>query len=153
MEIINKLPMKSQSRIKTSFLTAVLVFAASTGWSSADELKNLEPFAWSNRIILVHETSDEEHAIARFTETKPEIIDRDIIWFVIHQNTIATNYEGKLDEHFAQTMISRFFKNNHNKVVLIGKDGTVKGAYGSLDLAAIFALIDTMPMRQQEMSQ
>ncbi|WP_202405758.1 MULTISPECIES: DUF4174 domain-containing protein [Halomonadaceae] len=36
-------------------------------------------------------------------------------------------------------------------VVLIGKDGGVKQRSRGLDVAGIFSLIDTMPMRQREM--
>jgi len=35
-------------------------------------------------------------------------------------------------------------------VVLIGKDGGIKQRSQGLDVAGIFALIDTMPMRKRE---
>lgn len=35
--------------------------------------------------------------------------------------------------------------------MIIGRDGGVKARYESLDLDAVFAVIDTMPMRIQEM--
>ena len=38
------------------------------------------------------------------------------------------------------------------KIILIGKDGGIKMEKEEFDLSAIYELIDSMPMRQQEMN-
>ena len=39
------------------------------------------------------------------------------------------------------------------QVILIGKDGEVKKRNNKLELDALYSLIDTMPMRKQEMHE
>ena len=78
------------------------------------------------------------------------IVDRDILWFILDDNGIATNYTGMVSPEFSSRIREDYFADG-SKVVLVGKDGGVKYRHKALELPDIFVRIDAMPMRQQEM--
>ena len=76
-----------------------------------------------------------------------------MVWFVLGEQTLHTNYEGKLEDQLRQALMDSYFTPvpSETAVRLIGKDGSLKSRSSDLDLEATFGLIDQMPMRRAEM--
>lgn len=108
----------------------------------------LERFRWEYRVLLVFENPEAIPALRRAEE---EVGDRQIVWFAAEGGQWKTNWEEELPQEFAQGL-SRYHRTGPGKpeVVLLGKDGGEKCRGRNFDLAAIFALIDSMPMRREE---
>lgn len=115
------------------------------------DLKNLEDFKWEKRIILVK--GNDAEALRQLRESVAAINDRDVIWFRLSGGKVETNYRGILPQDFASQLEKDYFEKFNSNVFLIGKDGGVKSEDEKLDLEKYFKLIDSMPMRRQEMKQ
>lgn len=114
----------------------------------SDELRSLSELRWKARIVLCKSDSallDKLHD-ATLSE-KERINERDIVYFIICGDRLISNYGGVLSSALQGEVQARLKK---EAVVLIGKDGEMKGAHSSLRWTEIFAAIDAMPMRQRE---
>ncbi len=116
-----------------------------------NKIENIEDFKWKNRIILVKENDDK--ALNQLRDADDEIKERDIIWFILKDNKVETNFDGDLSNNFAEYLENEYFKKFDENVFLIGKDGGVKSKDEKLDLKNYFGQIDSMPMRQREMRE
>jgi hypothetical protein len=123
------------------------MFAQSNELTMLTDLVSLQ---WKNRIIVVNETQNEEKVLALVEKHTAEINDRDIVWFIIKEDRTLTNYSGELSKDLFSSTRERYGA-GQGKVILIGKDGGIKSRFDRVDLEAIFAEIDAMPMRQYEM--
>jgi hypothetical protein len=122
--------------------------------AAGEALTTLESLRWANRIFLVYASAPgTDRAVEQLESFAAEIEDRQIAWFVLGDGRVRTNLEGPMDPAFEQHLKSRYFNPEPNGpvVVLIGKDGEVKSRLPNLDLDRLFAQIDSMPMRRQEM--
>ncbi len=115
-------------------------------------LKNLNSLQWKNRVIILNEMDDNDHIIKVLESQQKEILERDILWFMLSGNNTNSNYSGKLSESFAHDLRQQFGPKN-NQVILVGKDGGLKSIFDGVDLQGVFANIDSMPMRQLEMQR
>jgi len=113
-------------------------------------LSDLSSLNWQNRLIVVNNIQNEKQALTIFEKHVDQIDDRHIVWFIIKDNKVLSNYSGKLSESLL-TNIQNKYQIGQAKVVLIGKDGGVKSQFDFVDLESIFLQIDAMPMRQMEM--
>jgi hypothetical protein len=128
----------------------LLCFSLSAHSTEPAKLSDLRLLQWKNRIILVDNLHNQKAVLALFDHNKSEMKERDIIWFVLAGDVAHTNYQGALSDDFiAKTRNS--YQIEPGKIMLIGKDGGVKFLLDRMDLEAIFAEIDAMPMRQNEM--
>ena len=135
-------------RFKSTIAFLLLVFVNGvTAQSSLEDLKRLK---WSNRIILVSSDEYLEQIVHQFESQSSGIIDRDILWFSFQDDYIQTNYSGEIAKGFSSYINTRYFSEIKTGVVLLGKDGGVKGVADELNLRELFALIDGMPMRRAE---
>ena len=108
------------------------------------ELQGIElnQYLWKNRIILTF-ADDEDHPVliklkAEMKENECEIINRDLLHFHFSND----HYFGKLTTTNDQSL----------RILLIGKDGGIKyESSRSVSILRLFELIDSMPMRQDEM--
>jgi hypothetical protein len=116
-------------------------------------LESINDFKWDHRIILIRTSSDAEQILNALKQQVHEIKDRDIYWFVFSNESIESNYQCVLEENFYSNIFETYFVNDEIKTILIGKDGGIKNTSDTLDLQNLFDLIDTMPMRQLEMSE
>ena len=116
-------------------------------------LENISELKWNNRIILVRLIDESREYLNTLNSFKDDIQERDIYWFLFSDDKIETNYQGSLEDKFYNLMLEKYFKDTKTNVVLIGKDGCIKQNNGYLDLKELFDLIDSMPMRQLEMSE
>ena len=122
--------------------------------ASADEpLTSLRDLQWENRILVITTgTRDPSEVESALKAGRKELLERDIVWFIVNGGRVRTNYPGPLSEAFEERLGKRYAAGeNAFSISLIGKDGGEKARYDSLDLEAIHARIDSMPMRQAEM--
>ena len=102
----------------------------------------LNQYLWKNRIILTF-AEDEDHPDliklkVEMKENNCGILNRDLLHFHFSNDGKTGNHTTTNDQSF--------------RILLIGKDGGIK--YESKRLASLiqlFELIDSMPMRQDEM--
>ena len=117
-------------------------------------LNDLHALRWKNRILLVQADETMADAVKQaYLEHAAGIAARDIVWFILVEGMIETNYPGPIDEGFADWVARTHFQDPSEplNVVLIGKDGGVKSRSGDFSPGPFFALIDSMPMRIDEM--
>lgn len=117
--------------------------------NESDGLKSLVPLRWQHRLLLLVDPPSARESINHLEEHARRLAERDLLWFVVDGQSLHTNYPGRLDESFPVQL--RETHGNGGPILLIGKDGGVKLRAEQLDLDAIFARIDSMPMRQREM--
>ena len=102
----------------------------------------LSQYLWKNRIILTF-ADDQDHPDliklkAEMKENECEILNRDLLHFHFSNDGKIGNITTKNDQSF--------------RILLIGKDGGIKyESNRSVFLIQLFELIDSMPMRQDEM--
>ena len=121
---------------------------------SGEKPASLEDLRWKYRVILVFAREPYiSNALQNLDEFKAEIQERDIAWFVLDENALHTNYDGKLEDQLREKLMDSYFTPVpvETAVRLIGKDGTLKSRSSDLNLEATFGLIDRMPMRRAEM--
>ena len=109
----------------------------------------LSDLTWQHRVLVVRAPAGGA-AVNTLKQRAAAVGERDLIWFVLHEEQLLSNYSGVLAADFAATLTSRL-ATAEAAVLLIGKDGGTKLAASVLDLGEIFARIDTMPMRRSEM--
>ena len=108
------------------------------------ELQGIElsRYIWKNRIILTF-ADDQDHPDlirlkAEMKENECEILNRDLLHFHFSNDGKIGNITTTNDQSF--------------RILLIGKDGGIKyESNRSVSLMQLFELIDSMPMRQDEM--
>ncbi|MEO0334889.1 MAG: DUF4174 domain-containing protein [Pseudomonadota bacterium] len=112
--------------------------------SRADELAApLLDYQWKNRIILVNVDKVDLglKQVERFSVKSEQNEERHLIVMPV-------------DEKRSEVSRAYAMKPGAFKVVLIGKDGGVKATYSEpVEPDAIYELIDSMPMRQDEMKR
>ena len=108
------------------------------------ELQGIElnQYLWKNRVILTF-ADDEDHPDliklkAEMKENDCGILNRDLLHFHFNNDGKTGNLTTKSDRSF--------------RILLLGKDGGIKyESKRSVSLIQLFKLIDSMPMRQDEM--
>jgi hypothetical protein len=112
----------------------------------------LDPWQWKQRILLVDGRADDLDDLLLLMEAEQAgIKERHLLWFILTGHGVRTNTDDPLPEAFAEKIIKDHFEGSDAKAVLVGKDGGVKMREPYLDLAEVFARIDSMPMRRAEM--
>ena len=127
------------------FLNTIYLIAQELTLESVDQLR------WNSRIILVKVDSDDQITLSTLEKANDAINERHINWFVFSGNSFYSNYEDRIGRNFQANTLADYFKEDKN-VLLLGKDGGVKLVADNLQLDEIFELIDSMPMRQMEMT-
>ncbi len=114
-----------------------------------EEMNDLQTYRWKNRIILLFAPSPDHSYLQeqrlRLEAETDGLTERDLLVFDVYSEKTEKEQALKLHRRF-QVAANSF------AVVLIGKDGTEKlRQYAPVTPEKIFAVIDAMPMRQQEM--
>jgi len=129
------------SLIKLKLFLVILIFMNSP--THADPLKD---YLWTNRVIITfsNSASSKERLLLnqQIDAEKCEYRLRDLVHIDLIKG--SDDYE-RLRHKFAIADHPEF------KLLLIGKDGKEKLNTSSGDLKAIFAVVDSMPMRKKEM--
>lgn len=147
--------------LKAILLAMLMVSVLSIG-SSRNSLAlslDLSQFQWKNRLLFLfapsrdHPLFNKLHQSLLFQEA--EVADRDLIIFEILESGPSSMNKNDLDPQTAQSLRKKFDTPlGKFTVILVGKDGGVKlKRQAQTQLTDIFALIDSMPMRQEEMRQ
>ena len=137
----------------------LLVFLSLAGQASEPNMLNdVKELRWSQRVILVFAANAElaEAAGAELTRAGEAVDDREIAWFVVEGESVATNYSGGLGDGFVGGLWESYMGERRPvpvEVLLIGKDGGVKDRRSELELESILGQIDQMPMRRREMRE
>ncbi len=115
-------------------------------------LNNITDLQWKNRIIVMNEIENTSEILKLLKQSEEQITERDIIWFILDENEIISNFQSPLAMELSQNLQTQY-QLEENQVILIGKDGGLKSRFSGLKLNDIFGEIDAMPMRQAEMRQ
>ena len=138
-------------------MTAVVAFSMFGGKDALS--MDLTQFQWKNRLLFLFAP---ERSDSLFSDLRNEIVaqknrvqDRDLVVFEILESGPSFMNTTRLDVQMAATLRREFdVSPGRFIVILVGKDGGVKLKRNThIKLNDIFALIDAMPMRQQEMRQ
>jgi len=120
---------------------------------------DITQFQWKNRLLFLF-APDSRHPFfeslrAEIIAQKAEVDDRDLVVFEVLERESSRMGDTLLGKEAADAIRKRFAAApNRFTVILVGKDGGIKLKRNEeTDLREIFALIDSMPMRQNEMPQ
>ncbi|CAN5778109.1 hypothetical protein BH23GEM3_BH23GEM3_04290 [soil metagenome] len=122
-------------------------------------LQNLEHYQWKNRPFLIFAPSETNSAYGvqarRLDAERDGARDREMVLFeiVAHAESRAA---GEPLEAVTVDAIRKRFGVGEDKfaVILVGKDGTQKRRWSiPVEMEEVFALIDSMPMRHEEMAE
>ena len=118
----------------------------------------LDHYQWRNRLVLLFAPDIENAALKKqmdiFTTEAAGLTERKLRIIQITPNTLNDN-----QEHVQYIKDDRFFKKykipkNQFTIILIGLDGGEKLRQTKpLDTTTLFAIIDGMPMRRQELKK
>ena len=117
------------------------------------KLEAISDFKWKYRLIIVFTQGSDSQAIEKLlAREKESILDRDILWFVVTEKSVSSNYTGLLNEALATSLRDQFLldQSAEIEVVLVGKDGEIKHRSNGLDTIDLYFRIDQMPTRRSE---
>lgn len=117
---------------------------------------DLKQYQWKNRLLLVFAPSPEDAHYQEQLEllsNDDELAERDLIVFHIFDGDSGFAGEVRLSEEDVVQLQEKFkVETRAFTIILMGKDGTEKQRWTQpIKSQDLFALIDDMPMRQQEM--
>jgi hypothetical protein len=137
----------------------VLGIAGATGGKGGDlDAADLSKYRWRHRLLLIFSPSSQTPAFQelgrQLQQLREGVADRNLMVFFLLNDGQSRVGKTVLNRQEAENLRRRFqVRTDEFRVVLIGKDGTVKLSEPAVQLSDIFALIDSMPMRQQEMQE
>jgi len=135
-----------------SFLTAFLIIDSKDAMSM-----DLSQFQWKNRQLFIFAPDGNHPFFAKLQKEisaqTAEVEDRDLVVFEVLEKGPARMNRTLIDPDAADAIRKRFAAaRNRFTLVLVGKDGGIKlKRHDPIDLIEIFNLIDSMPMRKDEM--
>ncbi len=140
-----------------SLILVVSVLVMKAAWGG--ERSDLTRYRWQNRLLLLFAPTAEHPAyqamVGELKEQARGVTDRDLLVFRVLEAGRSFQNGRELSREQAQALRQRFgVPSGAFTVVLVGKDGGVKlQERRQVPLADLFALIDSMPMRRQEMQE
>ncbi len=138
------------------FLLVVVFMAQASEKGSVADL-DLDALRWKNRVLVLFSPSESD---ASFQSQKQglasraeEIVDRDLLVLEIIEQGKSRAGNRPLSEKSVQAAHKKLgVQAGSFQVLLIGKDGGVKlRSSEPVSMKDLFGLIDSMPMRRQEM--
>jgi hypothetical protein len=110
----------------------------------------LKKYIWKNRVIVTFSpnknNTDRSHFLNSINKNLCEYNSRNIIHI-----DLLFNENNKEIEKFKSFFEKLSLSPSEFRLILFGKDGGIKLNSRKTSLEEIFSLIDTMPMRQEEM--
>jgi hypothetical protein len=120
---------------------------------------DLSQFQWKNRLLFLF-APNRSHPLfdvlqKSIATQQAEVADRDQVILEILESGTSRLDTSDLDPQVAQSLRDKFdVSPGRFAVILVGKDGGTKlNRQEQTQLEDIFALIDAMPMRMEEMRQ
>ena len=146
--------------IKCFFELTLLIglFAGAALGKDTDSV-DLNAYQWKNRLLLLFASSEEDRAYLTLKKEidrqAMEVKDRDLLIFYVLEGGESRLGQKRLNPDQALFLWKRLsVTSGRLTIILIGKDGGEKIRQEfPLDLKEIFAIIDSMPMRQQEIKK
>ena len=146
--------------IKTVFLAlAVAVLLSDFSQNAIAEPLDLRQFQWKNRLLFLF-APNRNHPMfvslhTALSAQRAEVADRDLIVFEILESDPSSMNTQSLASDSALSLRKQYKVNTGEyTMLLVGKDGGIKlKRQDETRLEEIFALIDAMPMRREEMRQ
>jgi hypothetical protein len=132
-----------------SLWLGLMMFSGLVLGEKNQQLENLSSLKWQHRIVVFNEPENQADALRVIKAQKNNIETRDIVWFMFSGDAVESNYVGEMAGGFADHIRDQY-QLSAGQVILIGKDGGLKSSFDGINLNAIFAAIDVMPMRRQE---
>jgi hypothetical protein len=135
-------------------LMAVLVFSSRAAQSHSLDLSE---FQWKNRLLILFAPNRNHPLFDAFRKSlaanRSEAADRDLVIFEILESDVSSMNNEPINSDTPRLLRETFdAQPGAFTVILIGKDGGVKlKRRDHADLEEIFDLIDSMPMRREEM--
>lgn len=68
-------------------------------------LTDLSDLRWENRVIFVSTVNDKDSISKIFEQHETELNERDIVWFIMQNNTVSSNFSGNIADNFVPNMI------------------------------------------------
>ena len=136
-----------------------LIPLASMLWTAPTGAADLATYQWEKRLLLIFAPIRSDHRFMALDETlsdkRAELQDRDMLVFRIFESGTSYAARQKMSLENAESLRRRFkVPSGEIHQILIGKDGGVKlTGDEKTTLQSVFDLIDTMPMRRQEMRE
>jgi hypothetical protein len=140
--------MNSMIKLTISIFSMLTLMASFTATAQTVYVRNLAELSWNYRVILLNGDALPAETLSELSAQNNAINERQIVWLWQQNNKIKSNSMGTFSELTLTQIAQQLTAHN---VVLIGKDGGVKTQTQNFDLASLFATIDSMPMRRQEM--
>lgn len=133
-------------------ILSVLFFSISV--ESIKAQRFFDQFLWKNRLVLVIDNSatrpNEIKQFMAFYKNEAENKNRDLILITLTNNKTFLGFQT-ITENPQDLLKQLRLKPSFNGVLLLGKDGGIKFKSNSFtNPEDIYALIDSMPMRKQE---
>ncbi|MGD2024380.1 MAG: DUF4174 domain-containing protein [Desulfobacterales bacterium] len=145
---------------KTVFLTlAVAVLLSDFSQNAIAEPLDLRQFQWKNRLLFLFAPNRDHPMFVSLHNSlsaqQAEVDDRDLVIFIILESDPSSINTQSLASDSAFSLRKQYGVNpGEFAVLLVGKDGGIKlKRQDDIRLEEIFALIDAMPMRREEMRQ
>ena len=134
----------------------LIMIAASAPLLALARATNLSDYAWKYRPLIVVAPVADDPRLRKQTLTysavKAEMLDRNIALIEIVGSQVYTRHGPRLLQDASALRKRLGVDPARSAVVLIGKVTGIKFRSSSpVGMASIFSLIDSMPMRQQEM--
>jgi hypothetical protein len=119
----------------------------------------LKQYQWRNRVLVISaENVDDNNLLEQAAElalTPDEFADRDMVLVMLLDNSVSKAGDRQLTSAEVTAVRAPLgIRPGSFALRLIGKDGSVKlSAKKATSMTEIYALIDSMPMRQRENSK
>jgi hypothetical protein len=116
-------------------------------------------FQWKNRLLFLFAPDSDDplykQLLKEIAAQKAEVDDRDLVVFKILEQGPSQMNSTLLDQPSVDSIRGRYsVSRDQFAIILVGKDGGIKLKRNDrTELKDIFGLIDSMPMRQNEMRQ
>ena len=143
-----------------SFKIVIVIFIVLLIFDLKDtKSMDLTQFQWKNRLLFIFTPDADDKLFQKLQNEiiakKVEVEDRDLVVFEVLERGPSMMNAAHLDQKKVDS-IRKHFSVPHKsfRIILIGKDGSIKlKRDDQIDLEAIFELIDSMPMRKDEIRQ
>jgi len=125
-------------------------------WNPKINLDISEQYRWEKRILLIFSPTQTNRQLVEqrswFFKNRVGFNDRDLLVIEIVNNIVLSRFPALAGKRKTPFFRSKFRVNqNKFRSILIGKDGSIKLDRSiPIDPCYLFGLIDSMPMRRQE---
>jgi hypothetical protein len=160
-EFANRIhPMRGLNNFVKAFTLMLFIFMASVIFDFKDTMPmDLTQFQWKNRLLFLFAPDSNNPLFKKLQSEiiaqKAEVEDRDLVVFEVLERGPSRMNTSQLDRQMADSIRDRLaIPQVTFTLILVGKDGGIKlKRNDQANLDEVFELIDSMPMRKNEIRQ